>query len=264
MIPSYLNAEGLKWTVQLGEDVGLPNVCDMDCPTCVDDYSSLDIKDLRNKRASNWKFPEDWELKEDWKLSIKRYLSEKGNPVRSFVFTGRGDPLFYIPAIKAYMDVYRDLGIEGHGVIHTSGSLLTKDILSSLKSSGIKEIIINPLASNFDCYEKISLIKEEMDVSVEVPLLPNCKNSLLSMLPIIEDIGVKHLILTVAEIYSIKGIYKIHNYIGKTPDIINYNGISFVDDKGLGEEIRKEVLNKNYSYPVYIKRNGILLTRTNG
>ena len=263
MIPSYLNPEGIHWTVYLGETVGLPNVCDMDCPTCVDDYSSSDnnlvFEDLRNKRASNWKFPEDWEFKEDWKLSIKRFFSKRKESIISFVFTGRGDPLFYIPVIKAYMQVYRDLGIKGHGVINTSGSLLTKDMLFSLKDFGINEIVINPLASNFNSYDKISLVKKEMDVSVETPLIPHCRDNIFSMLPIIEDIGVKNLILPFAELYSTNGLNKMYKYTGKFPEIIKQNGISFVDDKGIGKEIKEEVLNKNYSYSVYITKDNILV-----
>ena len=262
MIPSYLNPKGIQWTVYLGETVGLPNVCDMNCPTCVDDYGALDInssvQDLRNKRASNWKFPEDWEFQEEWKLSIKRFFSERNETIRSFVFTGRGDPLFYIPVIKAYMEVYKDLGIKGHGVINTSGSLLTRSMISSLKDFGINEIIINPLASNFNSYDKISLVKEEMEVSVEAPLIPNCRDDLFSMLPIIEDIGVKNLILSFAEIYSATGISKMRKYTGKAPEIIKQNGVSFVDDKGIGKEIKKEVLKKRYSYSAYITKANTL------
>tara|TARA_R110000824_G_scaffold103204_1_gene245246 strand:- start:436 stop:1227 length:792 start_codon:yes stop_codon:yes gene_type:complete len=263
MIPSYLNRKGIHWTVYLGETVGLPNVCDMDCPTCVDDYGALNInlsvQDLRNKRASNWKFPEDWEFKEEWKFAVKRFFSKRNETIRSFVFTGRGDPLFYIPVIKAYMEVYKDLGIKGHGVINTSGSLLTRSMISSLKDFGINEIIINPLASNFNSYDKMSLVKEDMEVSVEAPLLYHCRDNLFSMLPIIEDIGVKHLILPFAEIYSINGINKMHNYTGEHPEIIKQNGLSFVDDKGVGEEIRKEVFKKGYSYSVHITKADTLI-----
>jgi hypothetical protein len=75
------------------------------------------------------------------------------------------------------------------------------------------------------------------------------------MLPIIEDIGIKHLDICQIEITNDKQLEKIEAALG---DIEVYQAFyPVVDDGGLVEDIMREVLKKGYSYSV-IDCNGFV------
>ena len=130
------------WRVNLGDDVGLPNICDRNCAGCYDDFGSTSLRDsppdrrrdLYKALGENW-FPSTWKLKPKWRTAIQDHFKNSAKS-KLFLFTGRGDPLFYLPCIEAYMKTYKELGYTGYASVSTSASLLDKKKLNFLINIG--------------------------------------------------------------------------------------------------------------------------------
>jgi len=254
-----------SWEINLGDDVELPNICDrtLNCAGCYDDFgSTIDLtssppdtrRKLYKRLGENW-FPNDWKFKPEWKEKIKNHFKNSKNS-KYFLFTGRGDPLFYMPCIRAYMKTYKELGYEGYASVSTSASLLTEERLKSLVKWGINEINFNLVATNFHpkTLAKMELAKQKLNVAVELPLLDVYEKQLIHHLPFLNSIGLKHLTLSTARICSKAGAKKLQSVVPSTTEITKLSKHeAIIKNQPMTERIMKEIKTKNYS--ILVKNN---------
>ena len=238
------------WGVRLGEDAGLPNVCNCNCVHC-----------FRDRRVqNNYEPPRDWTLPSKTRDAILSYFlpfQQKERIRALYTFSGIAEPLFYLPVIRQYMKYLREVieqqvaNISGWAKLYTNGTLLTEDVAREMKEMGIQEVRVNPSASGFadQVYRNIEAAARILPVvSVEVPSWPPYRKQLLDMLPILHAIGVNHLNICQVEIMTQEGLRRISQAL---PDAEVYPGYwIMLDDKGLVEEIMSEVSARQYSYSV--------------
>jgi pyruvate formate-lyase activating enzyme-like uncharacterized protein len=241
-----------NWQLQLGEDVGLPNVCQFDCAPCF----PYNVKQVSNQ----YTVPSDWEIKWEWKEKIKNWYNGKRRlDFLLYTFTGsESEPLFYLPCIEQFMDFYIN-EIEaidnrrGYSKVYTNGVLLNDENIRRLKDARIDELRVNVSASGFskDVYKNMkNAVKHIPVMTVEVPLWPYYRKGLFEMLPIINDIGVKHLDLCVVEIWYKKHLEKMSKVLPDNAKYFQVEDMMCLDDDGLCEILMKEVIDKNYDYSV--------------
>ena len=188
-----------------------------------------------------------WLLKHALTTKIKR-----DTPIISF--TGGGDPLMNLDVITKYMKflhcLEKDIGTKPWYYLYTNGLLANTETLQQLKDLGFDEIRFHIGASNFspDVYKNISEAIQYLNtVTIETPAWPLHREKLFEMLPIIEDIGVKHLNLGEIEITQ-QNQKRIKKAI---PDAEVYQCFApHLYDGGLVYDIIEEVLEKNYSFSV--------------
>jgi pyruvate formate-lyase activating enzyme-like uncharacterized protein len=188
-----------------------------------------------------------------------------------YEFTGVCEPLIYTPILEALMIYFRDvidplMGTKGWAKVYTNGTLLNLDNVLRLRDAGFDEVRIHPGATNFskEVYDNMRLaVKHIPTVTVETPSWPSHREKLFEMLPIIEDVGIKHLDICQIEIGSETQLKKIEKSLGKVALYQAYYPV--MDDGGLVEDIMREVLGKGYSYSVidcngFVKQNRSALT----
>ena len=245
--------------LMLGRHVGLPDVCNRDCIYCFEPHIV----------SQNPVVPEEWRVSEEWKDTITRHLSmEKfrittGCKMQYYEFSGVCEPLLYLPVLEDCMRFYRNvvdrfMGTKGWAKLYTNGTLLNLDNILRLKAIGFDEVRIHPAATNFsrEVYDNMrQAVKHIPTVTVETPAWPPHRAKLFEMLPIIEDIGVKHLDICQVEITSRAQLKKVEKALGEVEIYQAYYPV--MDDGGLVEDIMGEVLDKGYSYSV-IDCNGFV------
>lgn len=174
--------------------------------------------------------------------------------IPSISFSGGGDPLFYLDTITAYMNFYRniekDIKIKPWYYLYSNGIRADLDTILRLKDLGFDEIRFHLGASNFskEVYENMAeSVRHINTITVETPAWPPHRESLFKMLPIIEDIGVKHLNIgqVVITPFNKDKIFKF------MPDAEVFQCYYMhLDDGGLVYDIVEEVLRNNYSFSI--------------
>lgn len=238
------------WGVRLGEDAGLPNVCNCDCVHC---FRNREVRD-------NYAPPGDWVLPQKTKESILTYFlphQGAGTEMAMYAFSGVSEPLFYLPVIRQYMKYFREeietnvANVRGWAKLYTNGTLLTEATARQIAEMGIQEIRVNPSASGFSpqVYRHIEAAARIVPVvSVEVPCWPLYRKHLFDMLPILDAIGVRHLNICQIEIMTREGLRRIADAL---PDGEVYQSHwMMLDDQGLVEELLREVADQHYGYSV--------------
>lgn len=243
----------------LGRDLGLPNVCNKDCVYCFEPHI------VRQEPV----IPEGLKPGEGWREMMSKGLEKEKQMITTdckmqyYEFTGICEPLLYLPIIEELMGFFREIvdsfmGTKGWAKIYTNGTLLNEDNILRLKEAGFDEVRVHPGASNFstEVYNNLRIaVKHIPTVTVETPAWPPHREKLFEMLPIIQDIGVKHLDICQIEITSQIQLQKIEKALGKIELYQAFYPV--IDDGGLVEDIMKEVLEKDYSYSV-IDCNGFV------
>jgi pyruvate formate-lyase activating enzyme-like uncharacterized protein len=147
---------------------------------------------------------------------------------------------------------------RGWAKIYTNGTLLNLDNITRLKEMGFDEVRIHPGASHFssEVYANIkSAVKHIPTVTVETPAWPPHREKLFEMLPIIQEMGVKHLDICQIELTNSRQIERMEKALG---EMAVYQAFyPMLDDNGLVEEIMREVIDKGYSFSV-IDCNGFV------
>jgi pyruvate formate-lyase activating enzyme-like uncharacterized protein len=243
----------------LGRDVGLPDVCNRDCVYCFEPH----------RLGQDNLVLDDWRVPEEWKDDIRKHLWTEKLRITSeckmqyYEFTAVGEPLLYLPVIEAFMKFLREevdsfMGTRGWAKLYTNGTLLNLDNILRLKELGCDEIRVHPGATNFssEIYNNMRLaVKHLPIITVETPAWPPHRQKLFEMLPVIEDIGVKHLDICQVEITNDKQLEKIEKALG---EVVLYQAFyPVMEDGGLVEDIMREVLKKGYSFSV-IDCNGFV------
>jgi pyruvate formate-lyase activating enzyme-like uncharacterized protein len=143
------------------------------------------------------------------------------------------------------------MGTKGWAKVYTNGTLLNLDNILRLKDSGFDEVRVHLGATSFSktVYDNLRLaVKHIPTVTVETPSWSPHREKLFEMLPIIQDIGVKHLDICQVEIASKAQLSRIEKALG---NIELYQAFyPVMDDGGLVEDIMREVLDRRYTYSV--------------
>jgi pyruvate formate-lyase activating enzyme-like uncharacterized protein len=169
-------------------------------------------------------------------------------------FTGGGEPLMHLDALRDYMQLYR--GIEPRMKIrpwyylYTNGVLAGRNMLLRLKEMGFDEIRFHLGASNFaeGVYRNLEEAVSILDtVTIETPAWPPHRDKLFEMLPILDDLGVKHLNLGQVEITE-SNRERIAEVMPDA-EVFQCQNIH-LDDHGLVYDIMEEVLQKRYRFSV--------------
>jgi pyruvate formate-lyase activating enzyme-like uncharacterized protein len=236
----------------LGKDLGLPNVCNRDCVYCFEPHTV----------SQNPVIPEGFKMGEGWRDIMAANLEEEKQKISTdckmqyYEFTGICEPLLYLPVIEELMGFYRSIvdpfmGTKGWAKVYTNGTLLDLDNILRLKDVGFDEVRVHLGATHFsgEVYDNLrQAVKFIPVVTIETPAWPPHRNKLFEMLPIIHEIGVKHLNICQIEITHKKQLDNIEKALGT----INLYQAFYpvLDDNGLVEEIMNEVLIRNYSFSV--------------
>jgi pyruvate formate-lyase activating enzyme-like uncharacterized protein len=243
----------------LGRDLGLPDVCNRDCLYCFEPHL------VRQDPV----VPEGLRLGEAWRDMIRKNLAEEKRMITTdgkmqyYEFTGVCEPLLYLPVLEELMRFFRSevdpfMGTKGWAKLYTNGTLLNLDNILRLKGLEFDEVRVHLGATNFSqaVYDNLRLaVKHIPTVTVETPSWPPHREKLFEMLPIIEDIGVKHLDICQIEIASKAQLGRIEKALGEIGLYQAYYPV--MDDGGLVEDIMEEVLEKGYAYSV-IDCNGFV------
>ena len=220
------------------KNISVGNRCNLNCPYC----------------PVNQKEKESKNLIRDFKLAILRESAMPDYNPSAFSFTGGGEPLLYMDVVTTFMRFFHDL--EKHMerkpwyYLYTNGVLANSDLLLRLKDLGFDEIRFHLGASNFSKKVYRNLRRSVgyfRAVTVETPAWPPHRKKLFEMLPIIEDMGVKHLNLGEVDITT----YNYNKIANILPNGEIYQCYEMhLYDGGLVYDIVDEVLKKRYSYSV--------------
>jgi len=249
---SCFYSDALVYGFRLGDDFGLPNVCNKNCIYCFEPHEVRQSSPV----------PHSGKLNEEWKDSLMRHAEEQRLKITTdckmqyYAFSGPSEPLLYLPVLEEQMRFLREevdpfMGTKGWAKVYTNGTLLGLDNILKLKDMGFDEVRIHPGASNFssEVYDNMRLAVEHIPtVTVETPAWPPHREKLFEMLPIIEDVGVKHLDICQIEIIHEHQLERIEKALGEIR--IYQAHLPVMDDGGLVEEIIGEVLDKGYSFSV--------------
>jgi len=186
---------------------------------------------------------------------MKHLLAPEGVYNKAIIsFTGGGEPLMYLNLIEDYMNFFQD--IEEHMksrpwyYLYTNGTLANIETLLKMRDMGFDEIRFHLGASNFskEVYKNVSKAVRLIDtVTVETPAWPPHRQKLFEMLPIIDDIGVKHLNIGQIEITE-SNREKIACLLPEAEVYQCYN--IHLDDGGLVYDLIEEVIKNKYSFSV--------------
>lgn len=228
--------------------------CNCDCTYCAS--GSCTSMYGRNPDRKTGK-EEDMENLLRFKVDRETLTNESKMPdynPRKMSFSGGGEPLIYIDNIAMYMELFHDLhqNLEQKPwyYLYTNGILATKKNLERLQALGFDEIRFHLGATDFSekVYDHMRMATRYLKtVSVETPAWPFHKEKLFEMLPILQDIGVKHLNITEIELNN-NNFNRIFDVI---PDgEICQCGELQLYDNGLVYDLMDEVVRQGYTYSV--------------
>jgi pyruvate formate-lyase activating enzyme-like uncharacterized protein len=143
------------------------------------------------------------------------------------------------------------MGTRGWAKVYTNGTLLNLDNILRLEDAGFDEVRVHLGATNFSdtVYHDLRLVVKHIPtVTVETPSWPPHRERLFEMLPIIQDIGIKHLDICQVEIVSKAQLSRIEKALGNVELYQAFYPV--MDDGGLVEDIIREVLDRRYTYSV--------------
>ena len=173
---------------------------------------------------------------------------------KSVSFSGGGEPLLYLDVIEEYMAIFREVAPRMKSrpwyYLYTNGILANRTVLHRLKELGFDEIRFHLGASDFSS-EVLGNMKEAAHhfkaITVETPAWPPHRKKLFETLPILNDIGVKHLNLGEVEIKK----HNIERIAAMLPEAEIYQCHEMhLDDGGLVYDVMEEVLAKKFAFSV--------------
>jgi pyruvate formate-lyase activating enzyme-like uncharacterized protein len=248
-------------------------------------YCPLSARKLGKDRI----FANEWELeneKDTEKLITEaEYIEATGAGI-----TG-GDPLIVWKRTKKYISILKDtFGPNFHIHLYTSG-LKNNEHVKDLFSAGLDEIRYHPASENWSDMDNSPIVtsiknalKIDIDVAVEIPVIPGMEDEIFSLIKWANEIGVKWVNLneleyseTNAKILNDKGFavkndisaavkgsqetaYNVINRISEMDyDIgVHYCSSSFKDATQLRNRIKRRAKNVARNYEV-ITDEGTLL-----
>jgi hypothetical protein len=122
-------------------------------------------------------------------------MQKQGQKFSHLALTG-GEPLLHQSDMLEFFHYIRENSPRTHTRLYTSGDFLTRDNLSQLKETGLREIrfsikMEDPEQLKQEVYERIALAKEYIpDVMVEMPVLPGSLSEMKEVLLELDRIGI--------------------------------------------------------------------------
>lgn len=215
--------------------------CNLNCPYCFG-------------KAGGTPFSRDNLLKKKAHLLRAALDADLSQITPVISFTGGGDPLVHLDMIETLLKFYR--GIESllakkpWYYLYTNGLLATRDTLLKLKDWGLDEIRFHLGASNFSptAYAHLAEAVAHIPVvTVETPAWPLHRERLFAMLPILADLGIKHLNLGEVQVVA-ENRPTIEHLL---PDAEVYHlGMVHLYDGGLVYDLIEETIRRGYSFSV--------------
>ena len=201
-------AEGSKMVVLI------TGLCPADCFYC---------PLSREKAGKDRIFADEWELdnEKDTEKLLKEaeLINAKGAGI-----TG-GDPLIVWKRTKRYLDILKNhFGSKFHIHLYTSG-LKNIEHVEDLIDAGLDEIRFHPMPQYWSKMEKTpfhdtitKLTSMNSDVALEIPVIPNKKDDIVSLIKWANDIGIKWINLNELE------------YSETNAEFLNKKGFTVKDD----------------------------------
>lgn len=232
-----------------GGGIQIGNKCMSSCPMCYYDPRREDVN------VANY---------------VARVLGDftelRHSPDRPYAYSyqSSGETLIYIKELEKFAKIFKEIedekGIEIYHHLYTNGILANKDMLKRVKDMGVDEIRFHLSASNFSkkVYDNMyEAAKMNFIVSVEEPSWPLYKEKLFEMLPILQDIDVKHLDIVEVQVTQ-HNIGNIETYYSSDDTVGIYKDHYWhMYDGGLVYDIIEEVLRKGYTYSVLDCNSGV-------
>lgn len=188
-------------------------------------------------------------------MVAKALTQDLSQTIPRLSFSGGGEPLMHLDVITDFVTTFQS-SIAKHMnkkpwlYLYTNGVFADDDALLRLKDLGFNEIRFHLGASNFSkqVYTHMKNAVQCINVvTVETPAWPLHRTKLFEMLPLIEDIGVKH--LNIGEVMITRSSYE--RVARLLPDAELYQCYEIhLYDNGLVYDIIEEVLRRNFSYSV--------------
>ncbi|MEA1995662.1 MAG: radical SAM protein [Campylobacterota bacterium] len=158
--------------------------CNAKCPFCFVYAYKTDTPDKRKEE-------------EHIRKSFLNEFQHHKDKIEGVAFTG-GEPLLYLPELKACIFEIKKAKSGLHFWIYTNGIIADDEHLGVLKDLGIQEIRFNLAATDYS-KEVLKYLKRARDmfkwVAVEVPSYPKQKDKLIECLEELNRIGIDQLTL---------------------------------------------------------------------
>ena len=124
--------------------------------------------------------------------------SDYADYIKCFDFTGvsisGGEPLLTMDRTLAYIRAVRHRMGDGlHLWMYTNGALLTREIVGQLKDAGLNEIRFDISARDYDLAKLQLAVGHIPVVTVEIPAIPEDRERVAHLLPVLREAGVDHL-----------------------------------------------------------------------
>ncbi|RLF36748.1 MAG: radical SAM protein [Thermoplasmata archaeon] len=160
-------------------------------------------------------FADEWELNDE-NDTEKLILEAKYIKATGASLTG-GDPLTVWKRSKKYVELLKDtFGSNFHIHMYTSG-IQNYERIPEIVNSGLDEIRFHPLPSHWRNMSNSSIVapiktalKTNVDVAIEIPLIPGMENDITTMIKWADKIGVKWVNLNELE-FSETNAEKLNN-----------------------------------------------------
>ena len=154
------------------------NVCNAHCFYCPAEQKNEDVPQTNRLQFSQAK---------DYAEYVD-YFGFKG-----VSFSG-GEPLMtYNKTLNFLKEVKKRSGNNVHCWLYTNGILLTKDMVSEFKDSGLDEIRFDIGATGYDLTKAKMAIDEIPVITVEIPAVPEDYDKLKQLLPVMNTMGIDYL-----------------------------------------------------------------------
>ena len=229
------------FTGEQGSGIQIGTQCMFNCPMCY-----YDPKRPEQSQSKIHSMLADYfyqSFNKDWKPTIFSYQSA-------------GETLLYLDELEKFAAILRKVkeqtGINHYYFLYTNGVLCNKENLERLKAMGVHEIRFHVSASNFstEVYHNMELAaKMGFFITVEEPSWPHHRAKLFEMLPILNDVGGKHLDMVEVQISKWNRPAIERAYPGDMARCYK-DYFYHLYDEGLVYDIMEEVIAKGYKFSV--------------
>lgn len=197
-------------------------------------------------------FANEWELidENDTEKLIKEaeFIDADGAGI-----TG-GDPLLVWERTKNYITILKKrFGLNFHIHMYTSG-LKNSEFIGELVSAGLDEIRFHPNLKYWNKMNEKSYMKAinnaletEVDVTIEIPVIPNMEDEIISLINWSDDIGIKYINLNELEFSETNA--NLLNKMGfKVKDSIS---AAVKGSQDLAHKIMENISNDNFNIGIH-------------
>ena len=209
--------------------------CNATCPFCFIHTYQADIPDENEKYNRQ--------------ALLKEFYGRK-DELEGVSLTG-GEPLLYLPELKASVSEMRRVKPGLHFWLYTNGILADDEHLGALRDLGIGEIRFNLAAVNYDekILKNLKRARKMFEyVVVEVPSYPKQKDNLMGCLEKLDRIGIDQLNLQELLVTNIN----VHRLEGKgyQSGLLFLKKFFLYGSRRMTYEVMQHCIDKSYSFTV--------------